>query len=64
MRLGLDGVFNRTNQDGVFHDGDDDAPCGEIYNDFLAGSFGGFLRCKRLRRDHRCEKERQQCRSS
>lgn len=43
MSLRLDGIFNRGNENGVFHHGDDDASGGEIYNDLFAGRFRGFL---------------------
>lgn len=43
MRLRLDGIFDRCDDDCVFYDGDDDPAGGEIYDNFLRRGRGDFL---------------------
>src|ERR1700690_423651 len=39
----LNWVFHGADKNGIFRDKDDDASCGQIDNDFLAGFFVGLL---------------------
>jgi hypothetical protein len=43
MSLRFDFVFNRADKDRVFDDGYDDAPGGEVYDDFFGGNVLNLL---------------------
>jgi hypothetical protein len=55
MRLDFDGIFDRGDDDRIFHDGDHDASGGEIGNEFFGGRLLGLLGVNRGRRDGRKE---------
>jgi hypothetical protein len=55
VRLNLDGILDGGDDDGVFHDSDNDAAGGEVGDEFFGGRLLGLLGAKRDGREERNE---------